>query len=71
MIMAMTLQMAQGIGETQMRSEVGMQNLNTTKVRLETTSISFVSHAFLHVVSNAIDSNPIVQVIEWPSFKFH
>jgi hypothetical protein len=69
--MAMTGQMAQRMGETQMRSEVGMQNLDIVKARLETTLISFVSPAFLHVVSNAIHSCPIVQVIEWPSFKFH
>jgi hypothetical protein len=47
-------QMVQGMVETQVWIEVGMQNLNAVKVGLEMASISFVFLAFLHVVFNAI-----------------
>ncbi len=46
--------MVQGMVGTQMRIEVGMQNLNVVKVGLEMALISFVLLAFLHVVFNAI-----------------
>jgi len=39
--------------------------------KVETTSISFISPTFSHVISNAIQSHPNVQIIERLSFEFH
>jgi hypothetical protein len=63
-IVAVTQHMAQGMGEMQVESEVGMQNLNTAKVGLEMTLVCFVFPTFSHVFSNAIQSHLVVQVTE-------
>jgi hypothetical protein len=56
--------MAQRMGETQMESEVGMQNFDKAKAVLKKTSISSFFPTFSHVFSNAILSHLVVQIIE-------
>jgi len=63
--------MVQGIGETHVENEVGMQNLDLAKVGMEIASVSSVFPTFSHAFFNAIQSHQIVQVIKQPSFKFH
>jgi hypothetical protein len=48
-----------------------MQNLNAVQAGLEMAVVSSILLTFSHVVSNGIQSHPIVQIIEQPSFKFH
>ncbi len=55
--------MAWKMGETQMESEVGMQNLDKVKAILKKTSISFVFPTFLHAFSNVFLSHLVVQII--------
>jgi hypothetical protein len=59
------------MGKTQMESEVGTQNLDETKVGLETTLVSSIFLAFLHAFSNANQSHSVVHVTKQPSFEFH
>jgi hypothetical protein len=59
------------MGETQVESEVGTQNLDEAKVGLEVASVSSVFLAFLHAFSNVIQSRPVVQITKQPSFEFH
>jgi hypothetical protein len=54
--------MAQRMGETQVESEVGMQNLDKAKAILKKTSISSLIATFSHVFSNAILSHLVVQI---------
>jgi hypothetical protein len=55
----------------EMGIKVGMQNIDVTKVGLEMVLVSSISPTLLHVISNAIQSYPIVQIFEQSSFKFH
>jgi hypothetical protein len=54
-----------------MQIEVGTHNLDATKARLEMALVSSIPPVFSHAMSNAIQSCPIVQVIEWLPFEFH
>jgi len=55
----------------QVQIEVGRHNLDATKARLDMASVSSISLAFSYDMSNAIQSCPIVQIIEQQPFEFH